>query len=157
MYTLLYGLYQQWTRQEEYRILVVGLDRAGKTVLLERVQSMLGNARTPFRAPVRYTATVGQNCKRARTLLGPLIRAAQREPWAVVRVTLSDGTRLTWWDMGGEPALHGLWRSYYAECHAVVFVLGSAADAKRLRAAVAVLGACCAVWACTPSRCQSCA
>ena len=32
MYTLLSGLYQHITRKEEYYVLIIGLDNAGKTV-----------------------------------------------------------------------------------------------------------------------------
>jgi GTPase SAR1 family protein len=32
MYTLLSGLYKYYTRKEEYNVLIIGLDNAGKTV-----------------------------------------------------------------------------------------------------------------------------
>jgi ADP-ribosylation factor related protein 1 len=32
MYTLMHGLYKHLTRKEEYSILLLGLDNAGKTV-----------------------------------------------------------------------------------------------------------------------------
>jgi ADP-ribosylation factor related protein 1 len=32
MYTLMTGLYKQWTRKEEYYVIILGLDNAGKTV-----------------------------------------------------------------------------------------------------------------------------
>lgn len=34
MYHLLSGLYKQWTQKEEYFIIILGLDNAGKTVAL---------------------------------------------------------------------------------------------------------------------------
>lgn len=38
MYHLLSGLYAEWTRKEQFNILMLGLDGAGKTSLLERVR-----------------------------------------------------------------------------------------------------------------------
>lgn len=34
MYTLLSGLYQYLTQKEEYYVLIIGLDNAGKTVTI---------------------------------------------------------------------------------------------------------------------------
>lgn len=50
------------------------------------------------------------------------------------------------WDVGGQHSLRGLWQSYYASCHAIVFVIDStdigdgnmeALDGKRARDEVA--------------------
>lgn len=34
MFALLSGAYEQWTRQPEYNVLILGLDGAGKTVTI---------------------------------------------------------------------------------------------------------------------------
>ncbi len=33
------------------------------------------------------------------------------------------GQRVRLWDLGGATELHSIWRSYYADCHGVVFVI----------------------------------
>lgn len=33
--------------------------------------------------------------------------------------------RLSFWDLGGQTDLRSIWPSYYAECHAIVFVVDS--------------------------------
>lgn len=38
MFSLLYGLWEYVWRKEELRILILGLDKAGKTSLLEKVK-----------------------------------------------------------------------------------------------------------------------
>ena len=40
MFTLIYGLYEYIFKREEYHILVLGLDKAGKTNVLERLKTL---------------------------------------------------------------------------------------------------------------------
>src|SRR6201995_1285584 len=42
----------------------------------------------------------------------------------VSTITLPD-MYLKIWDVGGQHSLRGLWQSYYASCHAIVFVIDS--------------------------------
>ncbi|KAL1928154.1 hypothetical protein VTP01DRAFT_3070 [Rhizomucor pusillus] len=107
MYTLLSGLYQYLTQKEEYYVLIIGLDNAGKTTLLERIKTIfLGVAGLP---PERIAPTVGLNIGRVD------IRSS----------------RITFWDLGGQRDLHSIWERYYPECHGIVFVV-DATDEKRL-------------------------
>lgn len=39
-FSLFYGCYEYMTRKEELHILIVGLDRAGKTTILERLKTL---------------------------------------------------------------------------------------------------------------------
>ncbi|XP_068629921.1 ADP-ribosylation factor-related protein 1 isoform X2 [Battus philenor] len=36
-----------------------------------------------------------------------------------------DGVRLNFWDLGGQQELQSLWDKYYAECHAVIYIVDS--------------------------------
>ncbi|KAI9492145.1 ADP-ribosylation factor family-domain-containing protein [Zychaea mexicana] len=107
MYTLLRGLYQHITRKEEYYVLIIGLDNAGKTTLLERIKStFLGVAGL---APEKIAPTVGLN---------------------IGRVDIKS-SRINFWDLGGQRDLQSIWERYYTECHGIVFVVDST-DSKRL-------------------------
>ncbi|KAI8370382.1 ADP-ribosylation factor family-domain-containing protein [Radiomyces spectabilis] len=107
MYTLLSGLYNHLTRKEEYYVLIIGLDNAGKTTLLERIKSVfMGVSSLP---PDKIAPTVGLN---------------------IGRVDIKS-SRINFWDLGGQRDLQSLWERYYSECHAIVFVVDST-DSKRL-------------------------
>ena len=85
----------------EYSVLLLGLDNAGKTTFHEQVKSIfLPDAPAP---KLKTVPTVGQN---------------------VSTIVLPD-MYLKLWDVGGQLSLRRLWQSYYASCHAIVFILDS--------------------------------
>ncbi|TWU73580.1 ADP-ribosylation factor protein 3 [Metarhizium rileyi] len=101
MYHLAKGFYLYATSKEEYSVILLGLDNAGKTTFHEQVKSMyLPNGPEP---KLKTVPTVGQN---------------------VSTVTLPD-MYLKLWDVGGQLSLRNLWQSYYASCHAIVFIIDS--------------------------------
>ncbi|ORY93018.1 ADP-ribosylation factor family-domain-containing protein [Syncephalastrum racemosum] len=107
MYTLLSGFYQYLTRKEEYYVLIIGLDNAGKTTLLERIKSLFsGVTGLP---PDKIAPTVGLN---------------------IGRVDIKS-SRINFWDLGGQRDLRSIWERYYTECHGIVFVVDST-DSRRL-------------------------
>lgn len=61
MYHLLTGLYDYWTRKDEYSVVIIGLDNAGKTTMLEKIKTLY-NA-IPGMHPDKIGPTVGQNSK----------------------------------------------------------------------------------------------
>ena len=102
MYTLLSGLYKYLTEKDEYFVLILGLDNAGKTTFLESAKTRL----TPNYKGAnlsKITTTVGMNLGKIDV----------------------NGVRLNFWDLGGQEELQALWDKYYAECHAVIYVLDS--------------------------------
>jgi ADP-ribosylation factor related protein 1 len=90
------------TSDTEYSILLLGLDNAGKTTLLEQIKAAF-SANHPN---LKTVPTVGQNV-------------------ATVELPPPNSLYLKFWDLGGQHSLRGLWQSYYASCHAVVFVIDS--------------------------------
>ncbi|KAI1004824.1 hypothetical protein K3495_g3396 [Podosphaera aphanis] len=101
MYHLLKGLYLHATSKEEYSVLLLGLDNAGKTTFHEQVKSLfLPHAPAP---KLKTVPTVGQN---------------------VSTITLPD-MYLKVWDVGGQHSLRKLWQSYYRSCHAIIFLIDS--------------------------------
>ncbi|KAH6644843.1 ADP-ribosylation factor 6 [Boeremia exigua] len=105
MYHLAKSLYLHATSKEEYSILLLGLDNAGKTTLLRQITSLY----TPSAAApnLKTVPTVGQNT----------VTLALPPPHPPIYLKL--------WDVGGQQALRGLWTSYYAAAHAIVFVVDS--------------------------------
>src|SRR4051812_933349 len=86
------------TIQLEYSILLLGLDNAGKTTLLEQIKAAHSSHGHPN---LKTVPTVGQN---------------------VATIDLPD-LYLKIWDVGGQHSLRKLWQSYYSSCHAIVFVI----------------------------------
>ena len=77
------------------------IDRAGKTNILERLKSMF--AQVVGLDPGKILPTVGLNVGRLEAY----------------------GHSLVIWDLGGQAGLQGIWDKYYAESHAVIYVVDS--------------------------------
>ncbi|KAL8303778.1 hypothetical protein RB597_004833 [Gaeumannomyces tritici] len=101
MYHLAKGLYMLATSKEEYSVILLGLDNAGKTTFHEQVKALFHpDAPEP---KLKTVPTVGQN---------------------VSTITLPD-MYMKVWDVGGQHSLRKLWQSYYTSCHAIVFIIDS--------------------------------
>jgi ADP-ribosylation factor related protein 1 len=82
-------------------VILLGLDNAGKTTFHEQVKALfIPDAPAP---KLKTVPTVGQN---------------------VSTISLPD-MYLKLWDVGGQLSLRKLWQSYYASCHAIVFIIDS--------------------------------
>ncbi|KAL1593086.1 ADP-ribosylation factor protein 3 [Nothophoma quercina] len=103
MYHLFKSIYLHATSKEEYSVLLLGLDNAGKTTLLEQIKASY----TPSHPNLKTVPTVGQNT----------VTLALPPPNPPIYLKL--------WDVGGQHSLRGLWQSYYTSCHAIVFVIDS--------------------------------
>ncbi|XP_072169944.1 ADP-ribosylation factor-related protein 1-like [Diadema setosum] len=108
MFSLFYGLWQYLFRRDEFFILILGLDNAGKTTFLEQAQ-MQFNRNYKGKALDKITTTVGLN---------------------IGKIDISS-VRLCFWDLGGQDELQALWDKYYAESHGVIYVVDSS-DPDRL-------------------------
>lgn len=118
MYTLLSGLYKYMFQKDEYCILILGLDNAGKTTFLEQSKTRF-NKNYKGMSLSKITTTVGLN-------IG----------------TVDVGkARLMFWDLGGQEELQSLWDKYYAECHGVIYVIDST-DEERLSESKEAFGEC---------------
>lgn len=109
MFTLLYGLWKYLFQKDEYFILILGLDNAGKTTYLEQTKTKF-NRNYIGMNPNKITTTVGLN---------------------IGKIDIS-GVRLNFWDLGGQEDLQSLWDKYYAESHGVIYVIDSS-DRERLQ------------------------
>ncbi|KAL1899759.1 ADP-ribosylation factor protein 3 [Sporothrix stenoceras] len=102
MYHLAKGLYMLATSKEEYSVILLGLDNAGKTTFHEQVKALFSPDQ-PAAPKLQTVPTVGQN---------------------VSTITLPD-MYMKLWDVGGQLSLRKLWQSYYQSCHAIVFIIDS--------------------------------
>jgi len=101
MFTLLSALFALLLRKDEFCVVILGLDNAGKTTLLERIKSVYSDRVMP--GPERISPTVGCN---------------------VGKLTVGS-VKLLFWDLGGQQGLHSIWKDYYVEAHAVIYVVDS--------------------------------
>lgn len=118
MYHLARGLYNNLTRREEYSVLILGLDNAGKTTLLEQLSQRYSHkarqqnkGKDPGFANLKDVdtiPTIGQN---------------------MCRIEFNK-VLLKFWDLGGQESLRTLWDGYFNDAHAVVFVVDSTDTAR---------------------------
>ena len=92
------GFYQMYTQKPTYKVLIVGIDNAGKTTLLEQIKKMEGQKSTKLD---KIPPTIGLN---------------------IAKITKRQGEFL-FWDVGGQRSLRKIWTKYFAECHGVVFII----------------------------------
>lgn len=90
-------------RKDEFHILILGIDKAGKTNVLERMKTLYTDALGL--EPAKILPTVGLNVGRLE----------------------ASGSKLVLWDLGGQPGLRAIWDKYYEETHALVYVVDASA------------------------------
>lgn len=102
MFSLFYGLWKYVFNKDEFRVLILGVDKAGKTTLLEKLKSIyLKGGGLP---PDRVVPTVGLNIGRIEDA----------------------NAKLVFWDLGGQVGLRTIWEKYYEEAHAIIYVVDAA-------------------------------
>ncbi|KAI3328298.1 ADP-ribosylation factor-like protein 1 [Ustulina deusta] len=109
-----------WAKKE-IRILILGLDNAGKTTLLYRLK--VGDAQNP-----PWIASIGEVVTTIPTI-----------GFNVESVTYKN-LNFDVWDLGGQTSIRPYWRCYYANTAAVIFVVDST-DIERLQTAADELAA----------------
>ncbi len=109
------GFWQYLFTKPRLNILIVGLDYAGKTTLLEKIKGKYGNL--PSIPPEKIPPTIGMN----------LARIQYR------------GNAMILWDLGGQLKMRNIWEKYYDDANAIVFVVDSA-DRGRLDEAKSTFG-----------------
>lgn len=114
-FSLMSGLWQCLFKKPKVNILIIGLDHAGKTTLLERIKSQFGHL--PSIPAEKIPPTIGMN----------LAKIYYR------------GTQVVMWDLGGQIKMRNIWERYYDSAHAIVFVVDSS-DIGRLEEAKLAYG-----------------
>ena len=90
--------------KEDFHVVMIGLDGAGKTTALYRLK---------FDQYMNTVPTVGFNCERVKGTLGK-----------------SRGLTFLIWDVGGQEKIRPLWRSYTRCTDGIIFVLDSSEEDK---------------------------
>jgi small GTP-binding protein len=111
---LLSILRQQKRRDREIRVLVLGLDNAGKTTIVRRY---LGDDE----AVIRQTAPTEGFCIRTKTF--------------------TNGYRMHLWDVGGQRALRAYWRNYFERTDALIWVVDATTPSRAQEEAATELAA----------------
>mmetsp|Transcript_22526 Transcript_22526/g.49779 ORF Transcript_22526/g.49779 Transcript_22526/m.49779 type:complete len:195 (-) Transcript_22526:184-768(-) len=105
MFSLLHGLWQWLLQKEERRMILLGIDNAGKTTTLEQLKVLFGVKGMPVD---RISPTIGLNIGRIQI----------------------DKVVAVFWDLGGHASFRTVWHNYYSEVHGIVFVVDSADSAR---------------------------
>ena len=114
-FSLLSGFLHYLFAKPKVNILLIGLDHAGKTTLLERIKTQFGNL--PGIPPEKIPPTIGMNLAKI----------------------FYKGTQVIIWDLGGQIKMRNIWEKYYDSAHAIIFVVDSA-DIGRLEEAKLAYG-----------------
>ena len=95
MISLLAGLWEYLFSKSNVNVLIIGLDHAGKTTVLETIKSKFGKHHIPRE---KIPPTIGMN---------------------LAKITYFS-TQVVLWDLGGQMKMRGIWEKYYDESNAVV-------------------------------------
>lgn len=109
MLHLVSGLYTEWTRRIPFHILILGPGRVGKTALLETLKLHLIGRSTERVNLDRLRPTIGQNVYEAPAPTGNAASGRKH--------------LFKMWDLGGGEDMQRIWKRYYAECHALLWVV----------------------------------
>mmetsp|Transcript_25663 Transcript_25663/g.44129 ORF Transcript_25663/g.44129 Transcript_25663/m.44129 type:complete len:196 (-) Transcript_25663:153-740(-) len=101
MFSLIQGFLQYLFAKPKVNILLIGLDHAGKTTLLERIKTQFGNM--PGIPPDKIPPTIGMNLAKINY----------------------KGTQVIIWDLGGQIKMRNIWEKYYETAHAIIFMVDS--------------------------------
>lgn len=89
MFSLLSGFWQYFFTKPNVHILIIGLDNAGKTTILEKVKSKF--SKSPGLPPDRIPPTVGMNLAKI----------------------YYKSNQVVMWDLGGQAKMRKIWEKYY--------------------------------------------
>jgi ADP-ribosylation factor related protein 1 len=106
MFSLIYGFIEFLLRKDELHMLILGIDKSGKTNLLERIKATYG--KLIALDPNKILPTVGLNVGRIEAF----------------------NSHLIFWDLGGQPGLRSIWDKYYDETHGIIYVVDASAPAR---------------------------
>jgi ADP-ribosylation factor related protein 1 len=120
MFSLIQGLIQWLFSKNELHVLMLGLDNAGKTTLLEQGKQAF-----------RKTGSHGGGAI-------PLDRIPPTVGLNIARMDIGSN-RILVWDLGGLASLRSIWTKYYDDSHAIIFVVDSSSRLDEAKVALHTL------------------
>ncbi|KAG9346726.1 hypothetical protein JZ751_007040, partial [Albula glossodonta] len=110
--------------EQELRIVLLGLDNAGKTTLLKKLASEDVNTITPTQVCEDHKGSAG--CLRSVTAkeLRGIFNGFN------IKSVASNGMKLNVWDIGGQRKIRSFWKKYLDNTDLLIYVIDSA-DKKR--------------------------
>ena len=110
MFSLVSGLYSLYTTKITYNVLLIGLDGAGKTTFIETCKTLFSQRQQPSSAAAATQTTV------ERPSPAPTIGLN------MCKFDLH-GAQWTMWDLGGHVDLRSIWRDYFTDAHALLYMI----------------------------------
>ena len=111
MYSLISGFIEHSFKTIKYKVLFLGLDTCGKTVLFLYVSSFY------------FKTIVDRLISYSKGIIDPPIKKVfQTVGMNVDNINYSNKT-LILWDIGGDRSLRTLWNKYFNECNMIVYVI----------------------------------